>query len=125
MGRFWIGVGLMAVLLGAGLFSAHSLERSQEPIAATLEQAAQTRDPKLLRQARQAWNDRWHATAVLTDHNPMDEIDSLFSQAEAYAQANQMGDFSALCLRLAQLIRATTEGQKATWWNFLAYQIPI
>jgi hypothetical protein len=123
MDRFWIGVGLMAALLVAGLFSAQIIDDTHAPIAATLEQAAQATAPEaataLLEVARQEWDAHWHITAVLADHNPMDEIDSLFSQAQAYLQAEQMGDFSALCLRIAQLIRAAAESHKPTWWNFL------
>lgn len=119
MSRFLIGVGLMAVLLGVGLYSAYAIENSHEPIAQTLEQAAQARDPMLLTQANQAWERRWHGTAILSDHGPMDEIDSLFAQAQAYAQAGSMEEFAALCLRLSQLIRATADEHQPTWWNFL------
>ena len=119
MGRFWIGIGIMAVLLGIGLYSAQAVEAIHEPIAAALEQAARETDPQLLEKAKQEWDSRWHGTAVLADHGPMDEIDSLFSQAQAYARAEKWGDFSAFCLRLAQLIRATADEHQPTWWNFL------
>ena len=123
MGRFWIGVGLMVLLLGIGLYSAYAVDASHEPIAQALEQAAETQDSRqaeaLLQQAKKAWEHHWHGTAVLADHGPMDEIDSLFAQAQAYANAEQMGDFSAFCLRLSQLIRATADQHQPTWWNFL------
>ena len=123
MGRFLIGVGLLALLLGLGLYSAYAVDASHEPIAQALEQAARTQDPQqaemLLQQVQQKWEHHWHGTAVLSDHGPMDEIDSLFAQAQAYAEAGQMGDFSALCLRLSQLIRATADEHQPTWWNFL------
>ena len=119
MGRFWIGVGLMILLLGIGLYSARAVEASHEPIAQTLEQAARETNPRLLEQAKQAWEGRWHGTAVLADHTPMDEIDSLFSQAQAYARSENWEDFAAFCLRLAQLIRATADEHQPTWWNFL------
>ena len=123
MGRFCIGIALMAVLLGIGLYSAHAIEQSHEPIAALLEQAAQAADPEqaaqFLQQANDRWKRRWHGTAVLSDHGPMDEIDSLFSQAQSYAQTGKREDFSAFCLRLAQLICATADEHQPTWWNFL------
>ena len=122
MARFCIGIGLIALLLGVGLLSAGAMDTIQTPIAATLEQAAQASAPEataLLENARAQWQSHWRSTAVLTDHAPMDEIDSLLSQAEAYLRDDRLGDFSALCLRVAQLIRATAEGHKPTWWNFL------
>ena len=123
MGRFWIGVALIVLLLGLGLYSAYAVEASHEPIAQALEQAAESQDPRqaeaLLQQAQQKWDHHWHGTAILADHGPMDEIDGLFAQAQAYAKAGQTGDFSAFCLRLAQLIRATADEHQPTWWNFL------
>ena len=123
MARFWFGVGLMLALLAVGIYSVYAIGCASEPIAKTLEQAATAGEPArreaLLDQAKQAWDHHWEGTAVVADHGPMDEIDSLFAQAKAYAQAGQWGDFSAFCLRLSQLIQATAEGQKATWWNFL------
>ena len=126
MNRFWLGVGLLLALLGLGLYSAHVMEETNLPIAQTLEQAAQyaqdgqlDRGAALLEQARQQWDSRWHSTAVLADHSPLDDIDSLFAQAKAYAQAGQSGDFAAFCMRLSQLIEATSESHSANWWNFL------
>ena len=122
MWRFLFGIGLLALLLGIGLYSAHAIDKGLEPIAITLEQASQAAAPEakvLLEQARGEWERRWHGTAALADHSPMDEIDSLFSQAQAYAWEEQMADFSAICLRLAQLIRATADEHQPTWWNFL------
>ena len=122
MWRFLFGVGLLAALLGIGLYSAHAIEKGHAPIAQTLEQAAQASAPEakiLLEQAKEEWKRHWHGTAALSDHSPMDEIDSLFSQAQAYAWEEHMADFSAFCLRLAQLIRATADEHQLTWWNFL------
>ena len=119
MSRFLIGLGLMAALLSLGLYNAHAIEKSHEPIALTLEQAAREADPRLLENARQAWDTHWHGTASVSDHAPMDEIDGLFSQAQAYAKAGNTDHFCALCLKLAQLVRATADTHQPTWWNFL------
>lgn len=123
MGRFLIGLGLLLALLGIGLYSAWAMTEVHTPIAEKLEQAAETADQiqatALLQSAQAAWDHHWHSTAVLAEHAPMDEIDSLFAQADAYAKAGQMGDFSALCMRLSQRIRAAAESHRPTWWNFL------
>lgn len=123
MGRFWIGAGLLVLLLGLGLYSAWAMDGVHTPIADQLEQAAATPAPEqaaaLLQAAKEAWDAHWHNTAVLAEHEPMDDIDSLFAQAEMFARTGQMGDFSAMCMRLAQRIRAAAESHKPTWWNFL------
>ncbi len=123
MGRFWIGIGLMAVLLGLGLYSSMAMDDVHTPIAHQLEQAAAMQDPEkaaqALQKAKTAWDDHWHRTAILAEHAPMDDIDSLFAQAESFAKSNQMGDFSAMCMRLSQRIRAAAESHRLTWWNFL------
>ena len=119
MSRFLIGLGLMGVLLGLGLYSAHAIKENQEPIARSLEQAAREVDLQLLEDAQQAWDAHWHGTATISDHAPMDEIDGLFSQAKAYAQQGNTDLFCALCLKLAQLIRATADAHQPAWWNFL------
>lgn len=123
LGRFFLGLGLMLALLGLGLYSAGAVKDSHTPIIQTLEAASGQPDPtaaeQLLTRARQDWDRHRHATAVLSDHGPLEEIEGLFSQAEAYLQAGQMGDFSAICLRLSQLVRATAESHSPTWWNLL------
>ena len=123
MSRFLIGLGLMGLLLGLGLYSAHAIETIHDPIVQTLEQAAESRDLRqaevLLQQAKQKWDRHRNSTATLAEHNSLDEIDSLFAQAQAYIEAGQLGDFSAFCLHLAQLLRATAEEHQPTWWNFL------
>ena len=123
MGRLWIGIGLMTVLLALGLYGATAMDGVHSPIADQLEQAAAMQDPdaaaRALQAAKSAWDQHWHRTAVLAEHEPMDDIDSLFAQAESYASSNQMGDFSAMCMRLSQRIRAAAESHRPTWWNFL------
>lgn len=123
MGRFFLGLGLLLGLLGLGLYSAWAIDDTHTPMAQVLEQAARQQEQsvalQLLEEARRDWKRHLHATATLAEHGPLEEIESLFSQARAYVQAGQMGDFSAICLRLSQLIRATAESHRPTWWNFL------
>ncbi|MBQ3251899.1 MAG: DUF4363 family protein [Oscillospiraceae bacterium] len=123
MGRFWFGVGLMILLLALGMYCAQAVTNSHEPIAQLLEQAAMTPQQEdaaqLLKKARQDWDHHWNGMAILSDHGPMDEIDSLFAQAEAYARQGLAEELSALCMRLSQLVRATAENHSPTWWNFL------
>lgn len=126
MGRFWFGVGLLAVFLGLSLWVGAAMTKTHEPIAQKLEQAAAASiagDPaeglSLARQAHAQWEKNWHLVATVSDHTPMDEIDSLFAQAKTCSEAGQTEDFAALCMRLSQLIRALAEAHSLRWWNLL------
>ena len=126
MGRFWLGIGLMAALLALGLWTADAMEDLHEPISHTLQKAAQEslsgdlqKGFALARQARGRWEGNWRRTAAVADHTPMDEIDGLFAQMEIYAQAQQPTEFAAYCARLSAQINAVGDAHQFTWWNLL------
>ena len=126
MKRLWLGIILAGILLVSGFWVSSLIHRASVEIAGALESAAadalsgnfQTATAGA-ENAHARWESAWRKVAAVADHAPMDEIDSLFAQAQAYANAEQMGDFSAFCLRLSQLIRATADQHQPTWWNFL------
>jgi len=122
MGRFLLGVGLLAVLLGLGLWVCKDTDDTLLQVSDRLEAAAalclsgQALDgASLAKEAKDAWEQAWHRTAVFSDHAPMDEIDGLFSQLEAFRENSR--EFAAGCRRIASLIRAVAEANNATWWN--------
>ena len=126
MGRFWLGVCLLAVLLVLGLWINLKMTNMQQSISQTLEKAADrtmegdlSAGFALARQAKEAWEIHWRGTASVADHAPMDEIDGLFAQLAVYAKAGQSGDFAAVCNRLARLTDAIGEAHSLTWWNLL------
>lgn len=126
MGRFWLGVGLMAVLLALGLWNAAAMEDLHDPISRTLEEAAQQTlsgntqsGIALARQARGRWAGNWRRTASVSDHTPMDEIDGLFAQLEVYAKSEKPTEFAAYCAQLAARIDAVGDAHQFTWWNLL------
>lgn len=126
MGRFWLGVCLLAVLLGAGLWVSSAMDDLHTPIAETLEKAAQQSMEgdvdggiALAQQAKAHWEKHWHRTASIADHSPMDEIDGLFAQMDIYARTGQPVEFAAHCARLAKLVEAVGEAHSANWWNLL------
>lgn len=124
MARFWLGAGLLAAFLALCLGVGVAMEQTHEPISAHLEQAAGAcldGDPQagyaLARQAHDRWRSGWNWVAAVSDHAPMDEIDSLFAQMETYAQAGLTGEFAACCNRLSQLVQAVAEAHSLHWWN--------
>lgn len=126
MGKFWLGVGILLLFLVLGFWVMASMDATQQQIAQTLETAAQqalSGDVRqgygLAQEAQHRWQRRWHATAAVADHEPMDEIDSLFAQMEIYAQGGDTLEFAACCHRVAQLVRAVGEAHRLNWWNLL------
>lgn len=126
MGRFWLGIGILVVFLVLGLWVTYAMDNIHSEISQTLERAATqtlsgdlTEGITLVQQAKDRWQSHWHGTASVADHAPMDEIDGLFAQLEAYGQAGLSTDFATYCARLSNLVAAVGEAHSLTWWNLL------
>ena len=126
MKRMWLGIGLLGLFLGLGLWGSYAMSALHDPIAHQLEQAADIAlDGDLsvaldiAETARAKWDGHWHGTAIVADHAPMDEIDALFAQLPIYAEMSHQADFAACCAQLAALITATAEAHAFSWWNIL------
>ena len=124
--RFYMGLGLLILFLILGLISSFLLTNAATPLAQQLEQASQEalsgnweKSVLLAEQAQEQWKSAWHTTAMVADHAPMDEIDSLFAQAEIYSQAGDRIHFSSYCARLSELVQAIADAQQFSWWNLL------
>lgn len=126
MKRLWIGIGLLAVILVMGLWSASRLRDIHTGISEDLTNAAAAAQDgqwqqadKLARQAQQKWRDSWNFSAAMADHTVLDEIDGFFAQAEVYRKNRNGVDYAATCARLANAVEALQEGHRLTWWNLL------
>ena len=131
MGRFVLGVCLLAALLVLGIWTSSSMTDVHQTICQTLEDAAEKAvsgelndAAALVQQAKQEWEQRWNRTATMADHEPMDEIDGLLAQLESFVQTDCQAEFAALCRRLSKLIDAVGEAHSLTWWNLLSYPVP-
>ncbi len=120
------GAALLVVLLGLGIFVSGKMDAMQLPLSNTLEQAAEealggsfSQAVALGEEAKTKWEQQWNITASLADHVPMDEIDGLFSQLEAYAKEEEKTHYAACCWELSSLIRAVAEAHQLSWWNLL------
>ena len=126
MGRFLLGLFLLAGLLALCLGLMGISQETGLPVAEALEQAAEqtlsgdfSQGIALAQKAYDAWRENWRKTAALADHGPMDDIDRLFAQLKAYAQAGFREDFAALCKGIAKLISSIADSQTPSWWNIL------
>ena len=125
MTRFWIGVGLLLVLLAGGIALwlgvvpfhnelARDLDRAAElAISGSWEQAQ-----SLALAARNRWHLRQDGIAAVTDHEPMEQMHALFRELSALGP-EQAVDFACVCVQLSQTARAIGETQALKWWGVL------
>ena len=126
MKRFWLGLGLLILLLALGFYETYRVNTLTLPVADAVEQAGNAaaegdwpRAAGLLQQAQALWKKHWGFLSAMLHHGPMEEIDSQFSRAEALLESRSAGEFAAGCARLAELIRAMGEGHQLNFQNLL------
>ena len=124
--RLWIGIGILAILLamgigllwGSGVFFeelSQDLEQAGELALAGNWQAAEEKAEK----GREKWEQYRRFWASFTDHEPVEQMQNLFSQLELY-QARQLEvDFAAICRNLVHLAEAIDESHGLRWWSVL------
>lgn len=126
MKRLWIGVAILVVLLGVGIGTTVFAVRTQTDISQKLKQASDAAlqgdwaDAKTLSMdAKTKWETFRKITASIADHEPMEEIDDLFSQMEIYLLTCQQIPFSTCCASLGVLTEAIGEAHAVSWWSLL------
>lgn len=126
MKRLWIGVIILVVLLGAGIGTTVFAVRTQSSISEKLAKASEAalrgewKTARLLAlDAQEKWESLRHGTAAIADHEPMEEIDDLFSQMEIYLLTRQQIPFAACCASLSVLTNAIGESHAVNWWSLL------
>ena len=126
MKRLWIGVGLLATLLILGILVTCYTDSVQNRIAGAVEQAASQAEvgqwekaAGTLRQAKTLWKKHHHLTAAVADHEPMEEVESLFAQLEVHLKFRENAAFSACCAALQTTLRAIGEAHSVNWWTLL------
>ena len=119
MNRFRIGVGLLIVLLVVCVFSQLRMAAIQKPIAAEVARAEAyaaiedwPRASAAAAQARAAWEKNRTFVASLADHQPLEDIESLFAMLAAYADERDETEFRAACQDLNRRILAVKEAQE-------------
>ena len=126
MKRCWFGVFFLALLLIGGLFVDKIMGRSHTPVAQALDRAAEcamaedwTGAEALADRARETWEENWHFSAAFADHEPMENIDALFSRLTVFAAAREKEEFAALCRELSRQVKAMGDAHDLKWWNLL------
>lgn len=126
MKRFRIGILFLIVLLLGSLAMACSSRSICVPLARTMTDAATAAQEgnwdQALEKARQCqtqWEKHRHFLAAFTDHEPVEQIESLFSQLDLYGENRLAVDFSATCRQLRHWAQAIDESHGLKWWSLL------
>ena len=126
MKRSRFGAGLLIFLLILGALSAWGMGIWNEPVAQMARQAGQaalaqewSAAEEQIQGAKALWERRYPFCAAFADHEPMEDINSLFAQLEVYALRRDEVSFGAVCAQLAEDVTAMGEAHSLTWWNLL------
>lgn len=121
MNRFRIGAVLLAVLLGLCVWAQLRLSAIQTPIAQAVTQAeayAAQEDwaqaAEMAAQAQRGWEENRTFVASLADHQPLEEIESLFAMLKTYSDQREKTEFRAVCQDLARRILAVKQAHELT-----------
>lgn len=126
MKRLWIGVIILILLLAGGIGTTVFAVRTQEHISQELAQASEAalrgeweEACTLSLNAKKQWESLRHGTAAIADHEPMEEIDDLFSQMQIFLLTQQQIPFATCCASLSVLTNAIGEAHAINWWSLL------
>ncbi len=124
MKRLWLGVGVLIVLLGVGIWAMEYAQKMHGQLSEVLEEASRAamvgdwqQVTEKEAQARKKWEKGWGITAALSDHTELDEIDAGFARLEVYCRDRHGTDFAAESAALARQVAALGEGHRLSWQN--------
>lgn len=126
MKRLWIGVGILGVLLAAGVTVLCIGHHFYEDISKDLETAGESamaenweEANKRAEAARDIWNRYRRLWASFSDHEPVEKMETLFSQLEIYRKRQLEVSFAETCTEISHLAQAIEESHNLRWWSIL------
>lgn len=125
MKKTWIAVAVLLVLLIGGIAATVAMGSIHGRLSEDLLQAAVLAEEDweqakaLADSARAEWEKYAHLIAALADHEPLEEIDSLFLQVRICIQQGNRESFAMACARLAGIAERLAESNHPSWWNLL------
>ena len=126
MRRCYLGAVVLAALLLLGIFSSRWMENHHRSLAEQLLSAADAAEAgeweEFLRLTSGAEGD-WHRnrglTAVLADHQYLEQAEGLLGQLPSAAKRREAAECARLCRDTAHIFRVLAEDQKLKWENLL------
>lgn len=120
MKRCWLGGGLLLLLLLAGLWASRGMDQFCQSLSRDMTRAAdlagEDREAAfvLANQVRQRWARRRKLAAVISDHDPMEQIEENF---RLLTRSTEEEDFREVCLRLSAQLETLGQEQKLSLEN--------
>ena len=126
MKRLWIGLSVLAALLAFAIFLNIGMDRLHTALSQELDRAGQLaleeqweETEETTRKAYRQWLHYRHMLAAVVDHEPLEEMEHLFSQLWVYRDGQWAKEYAATCVRLARQAEAIGDSHILTWWNLL------
>lgn len=126
MKRSWFGFLLLMVLLALSLTVTWVMAEIHKPVSQDLRQAANLALAQdwdganaCAQSARNGWDARANLRLCFADHTPVEDIDSLFAELDAYTAEKETADFAAVCLALKEKVDAVGQAHGLSLWNLL------
>ena len=120
MKRCWLGGALLLLLLLAGLWASRGMDQFCQSLSRDMARAAELagedREAALIltSKVQNRWERRRKWAAVVSDHQPMEQIEENFRLLTRKAEEE---DFRETCLRLSAQLEALGKGQKLSLEN--------
>lgn len=126
MKRSWIGFYLLLALLGASLFSSHSMDTLHGEASRQMEQAGELAmagnwpaAAYVTAKVRRDWDSHALLRCALADHGPMEEIEARFALLEVYGADREATAFAAVCRELSRQLEAMADAHRLRLHNLL------
>ncbi len=126
MSRLWIGIGLLVILLAMSIGLLWGSKVFFEDFSENMEQAGAlalagnwAEAEKKVQHSRARW-ERWrYFWSAFTDHEPVEQMQNLFSQLDVFRQRQLEIDFATVCRNLVHVADAIDESHSLKWWSVL------
>lgn len=126
MKRSWFGFILLLVILALALTVTWVMGEIHRPVSQNLREAADfalagdwNGATDAARRAESNWQLWANVRLCFADHTPVEDIDSMFGELEAYRAEKETADFAAACLELKEKVDAVGQAHGLTLWNLL------
>lgn len=120
MKRCWLGGALLLLLLLAGLLASRGMDQFCQSLSRDMAQAAELAGEDreaafvLANRVYHRWTRRRKLAAVISDHEPMEQIEENF---RLLTRAAEEEDFRETCLRLSAQLETLGKGQTLSLEN--------
>ena len=122
MKRCYLGAAVLLGILILGFFTSRWMQRHYQDLENRM-QKAMWEDPETLmvlaEEIRQDWSRGQLLTAVLADHQHLEEVEAAFSQLGPATARRDQAEYTRLCLEITHIFQLLAEEQQLNLKNLL------